>query len=214
MQDRWPKQWSHWNRARAVSWTNSTTFTSGTMQWLGLRATVSTTPVPPRAHCQRRRHGATSPPAPNPPQPKRPSPLLEEEFTPQHRSIKAFRELAANVPPALTSHSTAVFDAHEQGEYAKIGRGFRKVLHPVQYVGQMLGNKESTIAFENSLAEKVHANLAHTPPEAHQTPAKGKKTVQQMLGTDYATYDDFWYPHFHTNPPSRSQPPRRTPRPL
>ncbi len=65
----------------------------------------------------------------------------------------------------------------------------------------MLGNKESTIAFENSLAEKVHANLAHTPPEAlARLQRKGKKTVQQMLGTDYATYDDFWYPHFHTKP--------------
>ncbi|GAK67540.1 uncharacterized protein PAN0_019d5768 [Moesziomyces antarcticus] len=202
MQDRWPKQWSHWNRARAEldkldyfhQWDDA-------MAWSS-RNRVDNTRA---ARVPTVNGGVTGSNIPTGPEflhnPNDPAPLLEEEFTPQHRSIKAFRELAANVPPALTSHSTAVFDAHEQGEYGKIGRGFRKVLHPVQYVGQMLGNKESTIAFENSLAEKLHANLAHTPPEAlARLQRKGKKTVQQMLGTEYATYDDFWYPHFHTKP--------------
>lgn len=138
-----------------------------------------------------------------------PPPRLDSVMlTNTQRRIHAWRELARLVPPALTAHSEDVYAAHANTDYAQVDKDLHDAVHPIQYISQMLRDKNAAIILENAIHDELHQDVRLTPPEAithlqkirHYNGAKRDATLEQLLNTRYATHNRFWYPYYHSKP--------------
>ncbi|SPO31386.1 uncharacterized protein UTRI_06516 [Ustilago trichophora] len=164
--------------------------------------------------------------------PQNPMPDLESIVaTEKDKKINSWGELASIVPPALTGHSTSVYEAHNEASgYKGIKKEFRDALHPIQYITQLLKDQNGAVVFENSISSTIHKDLQNTPPEAlaklralrakekaaATKEAKGKSklkshpeelaksksgatetSIEDLLGTEYATHNRFFYEYYH-----------------
>ncbi|KAJ9476145.1 hypothetical protein PHBOTO_006217 [Pseudozyma hubeiensis] len=147
--------------------------------------------------------------------PSNPPPRLDSVLlTGTQRRIHAFRELVEMIPPALTHHSKNIYNARDVDEETS------KAVHPIQYVNSMLRDKNAAVILENSIHAELHDALANTPKEAlshlqRSYKRAGRKdhttTVEQLLGTDYALHNRFWYPYYHSKPAFKIKNPLDTP---
>lgn len=147
--------------------------------------------------------------------PSNPPPRLDSVLlTGTQRRIHAFRELVEMIPPALTHHSKNIYNARDLDE------DISKSVHPIQYLNSMLRDKNAAVILENSIHTELQDALANTPKEAlshlqrDYKRAGGRRdhaTVEQLLGTDYALHNRFWYPYYHNKPAFKIKNPLDTP---
>lgn len=173
--------------------------------------------------------------------PAHPAPHLDSlTLTLKHRRIKAWKELASLLPPALTGHSSAVYTAHNLAGYDNINEESHQQIHPIQYTSQMLRDRNAATVLENSVYDTLHKDLQNTPPEvvaqlktarARERAARYRKvtdrrerarearkmkahvgeTLEDLLGTEYATHNRFWYEFYHDKPAFKVRNPLHTP---
>ncbi|KAJ1032876.1 hypothetical protein NDA18_001598 [Ustilago nuda] len=104
--------------------------------------------------------------------PENPRPMVESlELTLGSKRLYALRQLAELVPPALVGHSPDVYDKHEENGWNDVGVGegkisFHEKVHPIQYLNQMLRDRNGAVILENAVHGKLHQDLADTPQKA------------------------------------------------
>ncbi|SPC62153.1 uncharacterized protein UHOD_08856 [Ustilago sp. UG-2017b] len=191
-----------------------------------------------------------------------PRPVMESyELTLTSKRLYALRQLAELVPPALVGYSPDVYDKHEANGWNDVGveEGkvkFHEKVHPIQYLNQMLRDRNGAVILENAIHGKLHQDLANTPQKAiahlvslrnknrgaresdlarttsgssgggraegwgeatsefkgrQKGGAKGKETLEALLGTDYALYNKFHFPYYRDKPAFKIRNPLDTP---
>ncbi|KAF6767300.1 hypothetical protein PSEUBRA_003835 [Kalmanozyma brasiliensis GHG001] len=139
-----------------------------------------------------------------------PPPLESVALTGTQKRVNAWKQLAGMLPPALTGHSRDVYEAHRRGAYRNVERGTHDALHPIQYLGQMLRDRNGAVVLENAIHDELQSQKV--PPEAlAHLQNRGKGGPEDLLGTEYATYNKFWYPYYHSKPAFRIKNPLDTP---
>ncbi|GAC95120.1 hypothetical protein PHSY_002695 [Pseudozyma hubeiensis SY62] len=150
--------------------------------------------------------------------PSNPPPRLDSVLlTGTQRRIHAFRELVELIPPALTHHSKNIYNTHTDD----IDKDIHPAVHPIQYINSILRDKNAAVILENSIHSDLHDTLANVPKEALSHLQRDHKrsgarrdhttSVEQLLGTDYALHNTFWYPYYHNKPAFKINNPLDTP---
>lgn len=104
--------------------------------------------------------------------PENPRPMVESyELTLTSKRLYALRQLADLVPPALVGYSPDLYDKHEANGWNDVGveEGkvkFHEKVHPIQYLNQMLRDRNGAVILENAIHGKLHQDLANTPQKA------------------------------------------------
>lgn len=241
LSDRYPPSFAHWTQSLSTLRTMDFTDTwSNSLQWAHdhrIDSTRSARILNPLTGGVLGSDVTTAPPRfIN--DPEHPQPIMESyELTLRDKRLHALRELAELVPPALTGHSEEIFNKHSENGWNEIGKnvGFHEKLHPIQYVSQMLRDKNAAIILENAIHDKLHNDLANTPKkvidglrtlrraERSKVVAsggseeeagggrKGKESLEKLLGKDYAVHNKFWYNYYKEKPAFRIRNPLHTP---
>ncbi len=138
--------------------------------------------------------------------PRDPPPKLDSiELTRTGRRVNAWKELAGVVPPALTGHSRDVWRSHREGGWGRVrrlaGRGTSDTVCRADVEGQErcggVGECHSCRVGEGGVPPEVVAGL-QSVREREGKARQGQATVEELLGLEYATYNRFWYPYYHS----------------